>query len=104
MGYVRYYCWGDWRCFMSTSKTVRRSVALPSRLVEEVNAVAPRELRENFNRLVITALGKFAKERRATKFREEVARMAADPQVIADCAAAYSAFAVTEGDGLGELP
>jgi hypothetical protein len=84
--------------------TVRRSVALPRGLVEEVNAVAPRELRENFNRLVITALGEFARGRRAAKFREEMARMAADHQVIADCAATYRAFAQTDGDGLGELP
>ena len=89
---------------MSSANTVRRSVALPRTLVDEVNSLAPRELRENFNRLVITALGEFARERRAAKFREEMARMARDPQVIADSAAIYAAFAVTDGDGLGELP
>lgn len=89
---------------MSSSNTVRKSVALPRGLLEEVNAVAPKELRENFNRLVITALGEFAKERRARRFCDEVARMAQDPQVVADSAATYRALSGADADGLGELP
>ena len=89
---------------MPSSSTVRKSVALPKGLMEEVNAVAPKELRENFNRLVITALDEFARTRRARRFRAEVARMAQDPQVVADSAATYRALAGADGDGLGELP
>ena len=89
---------------MSSATTIRRSVALPRVLVEEVLALAPRELRKNFNRLVITALDEFAKEQRARRFRQEVAAMAKDPQVRSDCAAISKAFASADRDGLGRLP
>ncbi len=89
---------------MSSATTIRRSVALPRGLVEEVSALAPKELRKNFNRLVITALDEFAKEQRARRFREEVAAMAKDPQVRSDCAAISKTFAAANRDGLGRLP
>jgi len=89
---------------MSSANTIRRSVAIPRALVEEASALAPKELRQNFNRLVITALVEFAREQRARRFRQEVAAMAKDPQVRADCAAISKVFAVADADGLGDLP
>ncbi len=89
---------------MSTAKTVRRSVAIPRDLVEEVSALAPTELRDNFNRLVITALGDFARAQRARRFRQEVAEMARDPQICSDCASISKAFAAADADGLSRLP
>jgi hypothetical protein len=50
------------------SATVRRSVALPQELVDEVQAVAPRELQGNWNRLVMVALQEFAARQKATAF------------------------------------
>jgi hypothetical protein len=81
-------------------KTVRRSVALSRQLVDEVVAVAPPELRQNLNRLVTVALQEFASRRKARAFEDDMARMAADPAIRAECAAISKAFAITEGDGL----
>jgi hypothetical protein len=81
-------------------RTVRRSVALPRRLVEEVVAVAPPELRQNLNRLVTVALQEFASRRKAQAFDDLMARMAADPAIQAECAAIGKAFVMAEGDGL----
>jgi hypothetical protein len=95
----------DWRCDMKVKakvagRTVRRSVALPRQLVDEVVAVAPPELRQNLNRLVTVALQEFASGRKARAFEDAMARMARDPAIRAECAAISTAFAVTEGDGL----
>src|ERR1039458_6569407 len=46
-------------------RTIRRSVALPGSLVEELSALAPAELRGNWNRLVTVALREYATRRRA---------------------------------------
>lgn len=81
-------------------KTVRRSVALPRQLVDEVVAVAAPELRQNLNRLVTVALQEFASRRKARAFEDVMARMAADPAIRTECAAISKAFAITEGDGL----
>ena len=81
-------------------RTVRRSVALPRALVEEVRAVAPPELRQNLNRLVTIALQEYAARRRERAFEEATARMAADPSIRAECAVISKAFAVAAGDGL----
>jgi hypothetical protein len=81
-------------------KTVRRSVALSHRLVEEVKAAAPPELRDNLNRLVTVALQEFAAKRKGQAFEEAMAQMAADPAIQAECASISKEFAVTEADGL----
>ncbi len=83
-----------------TSKTVRRSVALSRQLVEEVSALAPRDLRENFNRLVAVALQEFAARQTVRTFEEAMAQMAADPTIRAECAAIDRNFAIAEADGL----
>ena len=81
-------------------RTVRRSVALSSQLVQEVTAVAGPELRGNLNRLVTVALREFAARRRARAFEEAMAQMAADPAIQKECAAIARDFRVAEADGI----
>jgi hypothetical protein len=69
-------------------------------LVEEVTSVAPAPLRENFNRLVSTALRDFAEAQRANAFERAMQEMAADPEIQAECRAIARDFAHTELDGL----
>ena len=83
-----------------SSRTIRRSIALPRELVQEVEAIAPSNLKGNFNRLVSVALQKFANQRKAEAFEEAMARMAADPSIKAECAAILREFVQTENDGL----
>jgi len=85
----------------SPATTLRRSVALPTALIGELNSVAPPELRANFNRLVILSLREYVSRRRRQEFDSAVAAMAEDPQVQAECAAIARDFAATEMDGLG---
>ena len=80
--------------------TVRRSVALSRQLVEEVNTLAPPELRQNLNRLVTVALQAFVAQQKARAFEEAMARMAADPAMRAECTAISREFEITEADGL----
>ena len=84
------------------ARTVRRSVALPRRVVEEVTAVAPGELKGNLNRLVTVALEEFTRAQKARAFEEAMARMGADPTIQAECGAIAKEFAATEADGLRE--
>jgi hypothetical protein len=84
------------------SVTVRRSVALPKDLIEEVQTVAPAELRDNLNRLVIVALQDFAAKQRAHAFEEAMAQMAADEQLQGESHAINEEFMVTEVDGLSD--
>jgi len=81
--------------------TLRRSVALPSALLGELNSVAPPELRTNLNRLVIVSLQEYVARRRREEFESAIAAMAEDPQVQSECAAIARDFAATEADGLG---
>jgi len=84
----------------SLSKTVRRSVALPSQLVKEATSVAPSELRRNMNRLVTVALREYVAHHRERDFEEAMARMAADPAIRTECATIFREFAGAEADGL----
>ncbi len=81
-------------------KTVRRSVALSRQLIQEVSALAPPELRQNFNRLVTVALQEFTARRKALNFEEAMAQMAADPAIRAECGSIAREFATAETDGL----
>jgi hypothetical protein len=83
-----------------TPAIIRRSVALPRTLVHEVTSVAPPALRENFNRLVSTALHDFVKAQRAKAFEQAMREMGADPEIQAECRAIARDFAHTELDGL----
>jgi hypothetical protein len=82
------------------ARTVRRSVALPRNLVDEVVALAPPEARRNLNRLVTIALREFADRRKAHRFKEAMARMAADPEIRGETAGISREFTICETDGL----
>jgi hypothetical protein len=82
------------------STVVRRSVALPRWLVAEVQELAPAELRNNLNRLVIVALKDFAERRRVRAFEEAMDRMGADPAIRSECRRIAREFAEAEADGL----
>ena len=84
----------------TASSIVRRSVALPQELVEEVQAVAPADLRHNLNRLVIVALQEFAAQQKARAFEQAMAQMAADPAIQQVNATIAKEFLETEKDGL----
>ena len=79
---------------------IRRTVALPSRLVGEVTALAPPSLRGNLNRLVTVALEEFAARRKALAFEQAMANMAADPAIRAESEAILREFAPAESDGI----
>jgi hypothetical protein len=81
-------------------QTVRRSVALPKSLVDEVTALAPPEARKNLNRLVTVALRDYAARQKAHAFAEAMARMASDPAIRNEDASISVEFRVCESDGL----
>jgi metal-responsive CopG/Arc/MetJ family transcriptional regulator len=85
---------------LKSRRTIRRSVALPSDLVDEVQALAPPELRENFNRLVIVALSDFSRKRRNEKLEKAMAEMASDPAIREECDTITEEFTETENDGI----
>jgi len=82
------------------SKTVRRSVALPQSLVDDVIAVAPSEFKGNLNRLVVISLQDYVARRRAKAFQRAMAEMAADPAIQRECAQIGAEFSAAESDGL----
>ena len=79
---------------------VRRSVALPRKLVDQAKSVAPEGVRENFNRLVILALEDFAARRKKKAFEEAMDRMGADPEILVASQAVNGDFQKAERDGL----
>jgi len=79
---------------------MRRSVALPRRLVADVMALAPPDAVSNWNRLVVTALEEYAARRRQAKLEESMAAMAADPAIRAEMKSIDKLFRRTERDGL----
>ena len=83
-----------------TSQIVRRSVALPRRLVEEVTVLVSPEEANNWNRLVISALEEYAARHRRARFEEAMAAMAADPAIQTEGKKINKEFHKTERDGL----
>jgi hypothetical protein len=81
-------------------RTIRRSVALPGDLVEELTSLAPIDLRGNWNRLVTVALREYAASLRAHEFESQMAAMAADPGIQLACATIAIEFSVADLDGL----
>jgi hypothetical protein len=79
---------------------VRRSVALPRSLMEEVVAAAPPEMQGNMNRLVTVALREFVARRKARAFRRAMVEMASDPAIQSENIAIAREFAIAESDGL----
>ncbi len=82
------------------SNVVRRSFALPRRVVEEAAALAPAEMRSNWNRLVRTALEQFIIQCKRERFAEGMARMAKDPQAMAVNREVSEDFSAADNDGL----
>ena len=82
------------------TQSIRRSIALSKRLVDEVSSVAPPELKANWNRLVTVALEEFAQNRRAKEFELAMRKMAGDPAIRKENDAIQRAFARAEADGL----
>ena len=82
------------------SRSVRRSVALPSQLVEEALSNSPQEIRGNFNRVVILSLQQYIASQKAAAFEHAMAQMAADPLIRAESAAIAKEFEPGEMDGL----
>jgi len=80
--------------------TIRRSIALPNELVEELRTVAPPELRDNFNRLVNFILIDFTKRQKKYQFEIAMAQMANDPEIREVCSALSEEFTEAENDGL----
>jgi hypothetical protein len=83
--------------------TLRRSFALPNRLVEEARELSEPELRENLNRLVTTALEEYVTKRQRERFKAEMKKMAADPDICCELGKIQSEFAAAELDGQGLL-
>ena len=83
-------------------QTVRRSVALPRSLVEELELMASSEPNQNLNRLVTKALKEVVARCRAEKFAKAMAEMAADRSIRKECAVISSEFGVTDSDGLSD--
>jgi hypothetical protein len=82
------------------SSVVRRSVALPERLVQKALACAPPDSAKNLNRLVVQSLAEFVARREAHAFEEAMAAMAADPAIRGECITIAREFAVADLDGL----
>jgi hypothetical protein len=83
-----------------TSSVVRRSTVLPRRLLDEAAAVAPPELRANFNRLVKVALELYVWEQKERLMDAQVAEMGKDPHILAECRKINEEFAPADADGL----
>ena len=81
-------------------KTVRRSIALPRRLVEEVTQLAPSEAAHNWNRLVVIALEEYAARQRKARFEAAMKAMAVDPAIQVETKSINKLFVKTERDGL----
>jgi hypothetical protein len=80
--------------------SIRRSVALPGRLVADIMELAPEEASRNWNRLVVTALEEYAARRRRLRFEATMAEMASDPAIQAASKSINEAFRHTASDGL----
>jgi len=81
-------------------KKVRRSIALPGTLVEELRSTAPPEFRDNFNRLVTFVLTDFTKRQKEYQFEAAMSEMAIDPAIRKVCSVLSEEFMGAEDDGL----
>ena len=84
----------------TAKNTVRRSIALPDELVEELRTVAPPELRDNFNRLVTFILMDFTRRQKRHQFETDMTEMANDSDIRNVCSVISNEFTETENDGL----
>ena len=84
----------------ASQNTIRRSIAIPNELVEELRTVAPPEFRDNFNRLVTFILIDFTRRQKKYQFEAAMAEMANDTAIREVSAALSEEFTETENDGL----
>ena len=84
----------------TAKNTIRRSIALPNELVEELRSIAPPGLRDNFNRLVTFILIDFTKRQKKYLFETAMAEMANDPAIRKVCSVLSEEFTEAENDGL----
>jgi len=84
----------------TASRTVRRSVALPRRLVDQATALATPELPRSFNGIVRAALREFVARRQAQAFEQAMGKMARDPAIRRELARMGRSFAAADSDGL----
>jgi len=84
----------------TAKNTIRRSIALPNELVEELRSTAPPELRDNFNRLVTFILIDFTRRQKKCQFETVMAEMANDPAIREVCSVLSEEFTEAENDGL----
>lgn len=80
--------------------TVRRSIAIPRKLMDEAMQVAPIGLKENWNSLVKEALRDYVLHRKAEEFEKAMEAMARDPGITAASSDIEVEFTQTEMDGL----
>lgn len=87
---------------MKSSKPniIRRSVALPADIIQQARAVAPAELRDNLNGLVVVCLREYVEHRRALAFEAAMEEMARDPALRAESRRINEEFAAADADGL----
>jgi len=79
--------------------TIRRSFALPGRLVMEATEASPPDLRGNLNRLVKVALQEFVARRKRKDFENAMARMSADPAIRLENRRIAKEFRRADSDG-----
>ena len=80
------------------SALVRRNITLPRELVDEAKSVAPSEIGDNFNRLVIIALESYTARPKKWTFEETMNQMGSDPEILAECRIINEPFLKTEKD------
>jgi metal-responsive CopG/Arc/MetJ family transcriptional regulator len=84
----------------SKDKIIRRSVAIPSQLLEEIHDITEPALRTNFNRLVVTALREYSARKKEEAFKNQMAQMAADPGIRSEMEQISVEFSIADRDGL----
>ncbi len=84
----------------TSGKTVRRSFALPSKLLDEVLSVSTIAEGSNLNKLVTVALQDYVNNKKRHEFEKSMLEMANDPEILRECAVITNDFRQTEMDGL----
>ena len=86
----------------NAKNTVRRSIALPRKLVEDAKSVAPRSIKKTLIDWSWWPWRIFPRARRKQTFEEAMKRMGGDPEISAQCQTIVRGFGETEGDGLAK--
>jgi hypothetical protein len=77
-----------------------RSFSIPRSVAEEALREVPKEMAQNLNQMVTLALKTLIWKVKHDRFDEEMARMAADPQIQRESKEIELEFRAAEGDGL----